>query len=889
MIADFASWFRTAHGHPPHPWQVALATSEAPGHRLIRVPTGFGKTLGVLSAWLYHGVTLHDPRWPRRLVWVLPMRTLVEQTAREAAGVLTRLGLLWDGEGDHAGKVGVHVLMGDMDAGDWHNHPLEHAVLIGTQDMVLSRALNRGYGAARARWPIDFGLLSQDTLWVLDEIQLMGIGFATALQLTAFRQQDADALPSPAPRPTWTWAMSATLQRAWLGRSVDTQTLQAHFVDVNLGAEDRHLPLWSGARKPVTLAPPEPAAAQAARILAGHAELPSTGALTLVVVNTVRRAVELHAALRRRTETVPVALIHSRFRGHERAAWATLLQPQDPATPSRILVATQVIEAGVDLSADRLYSELCPWPSLVQRAGRLARRGGEGRLVVLDLDLDRKDAAPPYDPDALSAARDALARTEDLSPRALEALEEQLRQEDPAVLQALYPYDPEHLLLREEIDELFDTTPDLSGGDLDISRYIREGDERDLSLAWVRIERDARGRSLPPSPALRPTREALCAAPFLEVRAWLCGRKEEQRRLEPGVAAFIWDYTEGAWRLAWRADLRPGAVVLLDATQGGYDPVRGLDPASRAPVPVVGLRDADAQERADSAEDQEDLSQLPASWAAWQTIGFHGARVADPLGDLPGALGRLLSLAARWHDLGKAHPAFQGAIVGAGRPHRPDLAKAPEGAWRHGAAMYQLEADGRIELRRGFRHELASALALFDVLRSHAPPEHPSRLGPLAEAVEGAPPCSDAAPNLLEREILALSAEEFDLVAYLVLSHHGKLRARMHASAADQEAPVREGGMPIRGIYPGDRLPEVLLTDAEGAHCPCPARALTLEPAALGLSRETGRSWTERVTALQARWGPFALAWMEAVFRAADVRASRDPALVDPALVEVSR
>lgn len=37
----------------------------------------------------------------------------------------------------------------------------------------------------------------------------------------------------------------------------------------------------------------------------------------------------------------------------------------------------------------------------------------------------------------------------------------------------LYPYAPAHLLLRREFDELFDTTPDLTGADLDISRFIR--------------------------------------------------------------------------------------------------------------------------------------------------------------------------------------------------------------------------------------------------------------------------------------------------------------------------------------------------------------------------------------------------------------------------------
>jgi hypothetical protein len=56
---------------------------------------GNGKTLGVLAAWLYHRVERNDDRWPRRRVWVLPMRVLVEQTADEVQRCLARLGLLW--------------------------------------------------------------------------------------------------------------------------------------------------------------------------------------------------------------------------------------------------------------------------------------------------------------------------------------------------------------------------------------------------------------------------------------------------------------------------------------------------------------------------------------------------------------------------------------------------------------------------------------------------------------------------------------------------------------------------------------------------------------------------------------------------------------------------
>jgi CRISPR-associated endonuclease/helicase Cas3 len=873
-VSDFVTWFEATTGRRPYDWQRAFGQEERCGHRLVRIPTGFGKTLGVLGAWLHRRVVVGDDRWPRRLVWTLPMRVLVEQTAEVVRGVLAKLGLLWEPSSDdpgHRGRVGLHTLMGGSEAADWHLYPEHPAVLVGTQDMLLSRALNRGYGAARARWPTDFGLLSQDVLWVLDEVQLMDVGLATASQLAAFRLDDERG-----GRPAFTWSMSATLQKDWVTQSPDTTRWAATLGDVSLGHADRADTLWSQTRKPLRregeMAPRD----LAKMIVDRHAALPSPAPLTLMVANTVERARQLYIEVRKAVAGVAgpprVHLVHSRFRGVERDAWRRDFLGTEPELParSRIVVATQVIEAGVDLSADLLFTEVCPWPSLVQRLGRLARRGGTGEAVVLELDTSR--ASAPYDAADLDAAWAALESLSDGAPRALEAFEE----ENPSLIPSLYPYQPSQLLLREELDELFDTTPDLTGADLDVSRYIRSGDERDLTVFWIEGEPDA---------ALRPVREGLCAVPFLAARDWLCGKRQgqsEPRRLREGVDAWVWDYLDGSWRRPERGDLWPGQRVLVDVASGGYDPELGWDPASKKRFPLVAPARAGAQELADSAQDQEDLS---ATSASWQTIGFHGGAVAREVADIargmvPDATLSLLHLAARWHDVGKAHPAFQGAIVEP-RPARRDLAKAPRSAWRKGRNMYRLS---ETDSRPGFRHELASALGLFGVLVRHAAPNHPSRLGALASLVD-LPRATEIRPcGPLEAEILELAPHDFDLVAYLVCCHHGKVRTRLHAAPSDQAAAARGGDMPIRGVRHGDALPPTPIADAAGALHELPATELLLEPAVLGLSPVTGRSWAERVDGLIERHGPFALAWLEAILRAADVRASRDERLVDPAL-----
>ncbi len=161
------------------------------------------------------------------------MRTLVEQTFDEANKIIAQVGI--------ESQVNAYMLMGGVDQVDWHIHPERPAILVGTQDMLLSRALNRGYACGRARWPVDFGLLNHDALWVMDEVQLMDIGLATSAQLQAFRDDDK----SKSLRPCFTWWMSATLQPEWL-KTVDTAIQHVQWTKemCTIAAEQRIGGLW---------------------------------------------------------------------------------------------------------------------------------------------------------------------------------------------------------------------------------------------------------------------------------------------------------------------------------------------------------------------------------------------------------------------------------------------------------------------------------------------------------------------------------------------------------------------------------------------------------------------------------------------------------------------
>jgi len=918
-MESFSTWFSSAmsdDGGPPlapHPWQRELSASDRCTDRLIRIPTGMGKTLGVLLAWAYHRLHRQDTQWPRRLVWCLPMRTLVDQTAREAEAVLRRCGL--------ADAVAVHRLMGGVDEARWYGDPVSPAVLVGTQDMLLSRALNRGYAMGRAAWPRAFGMIHSDALWVMDEIQLMGVGLTTSAQIQAFWKDEKAKWEGIPDLPRATWWMSATLQPEWL-RSPETESRIGLWTEgcLTVSPTDRTGPLWDASKPLIVQAA---ASSDWPSIVLDahhrHAADPRYGRQTLVVVNRVKDARELADAIRKGMKSVPsppeVRLIHSRFRPHDRAEWTSQFLSKQTLGPdvNRILVATQVVEAGVDISASCLLTQLAPWPSLVQRFGRAARYGGQAEIIVLDpTPTDEKQAAP-YSLDELNAARVALACLSSVSIRALEDFETGLKANDPESLSRLYPFRPLHVLLRDEFEELFDTSPDLSGADMDVSRFIREGeDQRDVHVFW----RNWEGRQ--PTAEVQPVRDELCAVGLADARAWVAKLMKDS----PGVA-WAWDYVDGQW-VSCRADsLRPGMVLLVSDQVGGYDPAVGftgdkpkkgaesLDLTSR--LSVTNRQTADLN---DGSDRTSEAISGGTEQAGYKTIATHADEAARCGQELVRSLGwddswlRLIGLVMRLHDWGKGHPAFARGTYRV-EPRRTDLAKAPADAWPLASQMYQPdrraeEGDLRFGTRAGFRHELVSALATLELLR-RAAPQHPALVsdspsgypGPAetsAKITKEPPPSSLAGGAVpvhpIGAELAELTPSQFNLLLFLIASHHGKVRLSLQASPADQRFDHERTdlvgcGMPLRGVREGDPLPPVTLTDPSGRDVEMPPLTLSLAPASLGLSEPYGPSWSERMLDLVVGYSPFVLGYLEGIIRAVDAQASA-MTTADPRLEGIS-
>lgn len=856
----FCEMFSAATGFTPFPYQEKLG-KDAGNIKLIKVPTGAGKTASVVLSWVWRRFYASDEtrsETPRRLVYCLPMRVLVEQTYENIIKWLDRIGLLsgeavWEHHGEKrilksytpsdkvlkndgsennsSEGVSVYKLMGGEQERDWDLGPEDDSIIVGTQDMLLSRALNRGYAMSRFRWPIQYGLLNNDCLWVMDEVQLMGNGFSTSAQLSALRKRFGTI------NHCHTLWMSATCEPEWL-ETVDHKP-PTRLETLFLSDEDYRvetLKLRYNAPKPLEKAEvilekkgkpdlKKYAEALSESIFRCHtSRMPS---ITLVIVNTVDRAQSVYKALREKKPLVgsspDLRLIHSRFRPIERGRLNILLgeEPGDSGFPEagRIIVSTQVVEAGVDISSCVMITELSPWACMVQRFGRLNRYGeyANPRAVWVEIDTKDKNAvdlALPYSVKELDETRRILEKLEGVS----------LKQIDDLGLKLGYQHN--YVLRRKDVVELFDTTPDLSGNDIDVSRFIRDSRDTDVQIFWRQWgEPDAKpGR--PPADLARAGRDELCSSPINSFRTF-----QEKHDV------WTWDHLEARWVRPTRGQIIPGRVFLAHCASGGYDEELGWLPESRNPVRPVHVDEKLLNEA--TGDDPYTFS------SNWVMLSQHSKNTVREMDALIKRLGspeverfdEVLTEAALFHDLGKAHPLFQAAVLDTIEDEREKEERKTR-VWGKFGGRRLLRYD-----RKYFRHELASALAL-----------------------------------LANGGIINAASDDMkDLVAYLVASHHGKVRLSIRSLPEEdlpwiKDASYPEGTRFTRGVWEGDIIPMVELGEGRVI----PKTELKLDVMELGLTGDGELPWLERVVHLRdmGELGPFRLGYLEALTRVADWKAS---------------
>lgn len=409
MNSSFDSHFSALTGNAPFPWQGALferligddASTRFPS--TCDIPTGLGKT-SVIAVWLLalaqHARTGSARTFPRRLVYVVNRRTVVDQSTREAE--MLRENLVAKPELREIAQslrelaarptefpLAISTLRGQfVDNADWRDDPARPAVIIGTVDMIGSRLLFNGYGRGFKARPLHAAFLGQDALLVHDEAHLEP-AFQSLVESVHAEQQ----------RNEWergrfhVMALSATARTHDEVFRLSAQDHENDTIKERLDAAKALLFCDVSEDKQI----PEKIAE-----IARQDRFKKSGKAILVFLRQVKDVLDVKAKLQKDNQRVET--LTGTLRGYERDALVLnnpvfarfMPRPGVPVAEGTVyLICTSAGEVGVNISADHLLCDLTPLDSMTQRFGRVHRFGRPrehvARIEIVASSADAKD------------------------------------------------------------------------------------------------------------------------------------------------------------------------------------------------------------------------------------------------------------------------------------------------------------------------------------------------------------------------------------------------------------------------------------------------------------------------------------------------------------------
>ena len=401
-LIEFANLFEKLTGNKPFPWQERLFRMFLDGifPETCSLPTGMGKT-SIIAIWLL--ALAHEPtRVPRRLVYVVNRRTVVDQATREAEELRLRLDsipYLADRLSalcaTRSRLLAISTLRGQFaDNAEWREDPSQPAIIVGTVDMIGSRLLFNGYGLGFRTKPAQAGLLGQDTLLVHDEAHLEPAFQSLLEKILVFQSTGTD------PKPMRLTALTATQRSDAEGFRLDEEDHKNPVILSRIEAKKNLR--FHGEPDPKKIA------VRIGEIALSHKD---SGQAILVFVTRVKDVNDVAETIRKGTgkQSVNIAILTGTLRGLERdqlaehnPVFGRFLPPRTPSKLERTsgtvyLISTSAGEVGVNFSADHLVCDLSTLDSMIQRLGRVNRFGyGDAQVDLVhpesfsDEDLDKR-------------------------------------------------------------------------------------------------------------------------------------------------------------------------------------------------------------------------------------------------------------------------------------------------------------------------------------------------------------------------------------------------------------------------------------------------------------------------------------------------------------------
>ncbi|MAJ64911.1 MAG: type I-U CRISPR-associated helicase/endonuclease Cas3 [Alphaproteobacteria bacterium] len=653
---DFDGYYNELYGYAPFPWQTRLVGQLATGQgwpSVMDLPTGSGKTASLDIALFHLALCADDPARPApmRIVLVVDRRLIVDDAFRRAEEIAEKLQNAEDGILKTVADRLRHLAGGDIPVmaralrggmpleHGWATSPHQPTILCSTVDQVGSRLLFRGYGISDRMKPVHAGLFGNDCLFLLDEVHLSEPFRQTLSGIARLRSEN--------------WRETGTADRPWqvveMSATPGNRGGQEPFALADDDRQDRTLKSRLEATKPVRLdtikgtyktAFPTAAAAEVGELLKDD----NTKAIG-VVVNRVATARQIFEQLRLQLgEKADIKLMIGPARAVDRDMIAEDLdnirtghkpRPEKPL----IVVATQCLEAGVDIDLDALVTEAAPLDALRQRFGRVNRAGrdiaAKGSILITDEQLRKRYADPVYG-DAVKACWDWLnkqySENDDVLDFGINGMNARLQDMDPMALAPMLAERPDAPILRPvDADTCFQTAPRPAVA-TDLTLYLH-GPQRQpagVQIIWRGdLERRHMGESdkyrrqtLDILSLLPPRATEAIEVPVPTARRWLQSlgdrlpadtdasdvpllieTDDASERKSGGYRAFRWRGRDDEnSRSVWPNEIRPGDVIVVPASAnyGGADQF-GWNPDSMETVPDVADRAARPYARSKAA------------------------------------------------------------------------------------------------------------------------------------------------------------------------------------------------------------------------------------------------------------------------------------------------
>lgn len=355
---------------------------------IIQAPTGSGKTWGAIGPFIYCWKEWKEYKqqtedYPRKLIYSLPLRTLANSLYDEVSNVIKQ----------KFPELNINV---KLQTGEYSEDEFfEGDIIFTTIDQTLSNVLGIPLSVPKKLANINGGAVFSSYL-VFDEFHLLDPKSALKTSITLLELVS---------KVTPFCLMTATLSNIFLSRT--SKKLNAEVIRTNTNDYQNFAFVKKNSKRILFVKED---------LITANDILNSHKNKSIVICNTVDRCIDIYKELQKPCESRKIKLIciHSRFfqkdRKEKEYEIKNLFGKETDA--NAILISTQVIEVGLDISCETMHTEISPINSFLQRIGRCARWGGEGEVFVYKV---QEEKYVPYCAELSKATYEELTKYQQTS------------------------------------------------------------------------------------------------------------------------------------------------------------------------------------------------------------------------------------------------------------------------------------------------------------------------------------------------------------------------------------------------------------------------------------------------------------------------------------------